>query len=106
MVGVVIIIVVVVVVHVVVDLIAGVDPRNLPLKFGFNEVINRWDVASVVVVVIVIVIIIVVVVVIVIVFVFVVVVCIVVVDTRNISDIESVVGGDGGVQSQPKLRLY
>ena len=37
----VIVVVVVVVVHVVVVLIAGVDPRNLPLKFGFNQVINR-----------------------------------------------------------------
>ena len=34
-------VVVVNVVHVVVVLIAGVDPRNLPLKFGFNQVINR-----------------------------------------------------------------
>ena len=38
---VIVIAVVVVVVHVVVVLIAGVDPRNLPLKFGFNRVINR-----------------------------------------------------------------
>ena len=76
---------------------------------GQNKARNRWTIAAIVVIVIVIIIIIVVVVVvvvIVIVFVFVVVVCIVVVDTRNISDIESVVGGDGGVQSQPKLRLY
>ena len=35
------VVVVVNVVHVVVVLIAGVDPRNLPIKFGFNQVINR-----------------------------------------------------------------
>ena len=39
--GVVVVVVVVNVVHVVVVLIAGVDPRNLPLKFGFNQVIDR-----------------------------------------------------------------
>ena len=38
---VIVVVVVVNVVHVVVVLIAGVDPRNLPLKFGFNQVINR-----------------------------------------------------------------
>ena len=38
---VIVVVVVVVVVHVVVVLIAGVDPRNLTLKFGFNQVINR-----------------------------------------------------------------
>ena len=32
---------VVVVVHVVVVVNADVDPRNLPLKFGLNQVINR-----------------------------------------------------------------
>ena len=33
--------VVVVVVHVVVVVIPVVDPRNVPLKFGQNQVINR-----------------------------------------------------------------
>ena len=33
--------VVVVVVHVVVVVIPVVDPRNLPLKFGFKQVIDR-----------------------------------------------------------------
>ena len=37
----VIIVVVVIVVHVVVIDIAGVDPRNLPIKIGLNQVINR-----------------------------------------------------------------
>ena len=46
-------VVVVVVVHVVDVLIPGVDPRNIPLKFGYNQVINRWDVVVVVSVVVV-----------------------------------------------------
>ena len=38
---VIVVVVVVNIVHIVVVLISGVDPRNLPLKFGFNQVINR-----------------------------------------------------------------
>ena len=47
--------VVVVVVHVAVIPVVG--PRNIPLKFGWNQVINRGDVVDVVVVVVVIVVI-------------------------------------------------
>ena len=47
---VVVISVVVVVVHVFVVVIPVVDTRNIPLKFGWNQVINRWDVVDVVVV--------------------------------------------------------
>ena len=42
-----------VIVHVVVVVIPVVDPRNLPLKFGLNQVINRRDVVDVVVVIVV-----------------------------------------------------
>ena len=38
---VIVVVVVVNVVHVVVVLIAGVDTRNLPLKFGQNQIIDR-----------------------------------------------------------------
>ena len=34
----------------VVDVILVVDTRYIPLKFGWNQVINRWDVVYVVVV--------------------------------------------------------
>ena len=44
---VVVVIIVVVVVYAVVIVIAVVDPRNLPLKFGLKQVINRWDVVDV-----------------------------------------------------------
>ena len=43
-------IVVAVVVGVVVVVIPVVDIRSIPLKFGLNQVINRWDVGDVVVV--------------------------------------------------------
>ena len=43
-------VVVVVVVHEVVVVNPVVDTRNIPLKFGWNQVINRWDVVDVVVV--------------------------------------------------------
>ena len=33
---------------VVVDVIPVVDPRNIPLRFGKNQVINRWDFVDVV----------------------------------------------------------
>ena len=38
-----VVIVVVVVAHVVVVVIVFVDPRILPLMFGQNQVIDRWD---------------------------------------------------------------
>ena len=38
------------VVHVFVVVIPVVDTRNIPLKFGWNQVINRWDGVDVVVV--------------------------------------------------------
>ena len=62
-------IVVAVVIGVVVVVIPVVDTRNIPLKFGCNQVINRWDVVDVSVVVVVVV---------------VVVAIVVVVDPRNI----------------------
>ena len=52
---VIIIIVAVVVLHVVVVVIVVVDSRNLPLKFGLNQVINIWYIVVVVVVIIVVV---------------------------------------------------
>ena len=50
--GVVVVIVhvVLVAVHVVLVVIPVVDNRNIPLKFGWNQVIDRWDVVNVVVV--------------------------------------------------------
>ena len=47
---VVVVVVISVVVHVFVVVIPVVDTRNIPLKFGWNQVINRWDVVDVVVV--------------------------------------------------------
>ena len=44
------VVIIVINVHVVVIDIAGVDPRNLPIKIGLNQVINRWDVVDVVVI--------------------------------------------------------
>ena len=38
---VVVVIGVIIVVHIVVVVIPVVDPRNIPLKFGYNQVINR-----------------------------------------------------------------
>ena len=72
-VAVVVIGVVVVAFHVVVVVIPVVDTRNIPLKFGWNQVINRWDVVDVVVSVFVFVVVVVVVVV----------VIVVIVDPRN-----------------------
>ena len=51
-----------VVVHVVVIVIPVVNPRNIPLKFGSNQVINRWDVVDAVVVSVVVVVVVIVVV--------------------------------------------
>ena len=51
----------VVFVYVVVDVIPVVDTRNIPFKFGWNQVINRWDVVDVDVVSVVVVVIVVVV---------------------------------------------
>ena len=45
-----IVVVVVVVIGVVVVVIPVFDIRNIPLKFVWNQVINRWDVVDVVVV--------------------------------------------------------
>ena len=47
-----VVVVVIGVVHVVVVVIPVVDTRNIPFKFGWNQVINRWDVVHVVVVVV------------------------------------------------------
>ena len=65
------------VVHVIVVVIPVVDTRNIPLKFGWNQVINRWDVVDVVVVSVFVFVFVVVVVV-------VIVVIVVVVDPRNL----------------------
>ena len=46
----VVIVIGVVVVHVVGFVIPVFSSRNIPLKFGWNQVINRWDVVDVVVV--------------------------------------------------------
>ena len=45
-----IVVVLVVVIVVVVVVFPVVDTRNIPLKFGWNQVINRWDGVDVVVV--------------------------------------------------------
>ena len=60
-------------VHVVVVVIPVVDPRNIPLKLGWNQNIDRWDVVDVVVVSVVVVVV-----------VIVVAIVVVVVDPRNL----------------------
>ena len=60
----------VVVVHVIVVVIPVVDTRNIPVNYGWNQVINWWEVVDVVVVSV-------------FVFVVVVVVVVVIVDPRN-----------------------
>ena len=45
-----VVVVVIGVIHVVVVVIPVVDSQNIPLKFGWNQVINRWDVVDVVVI--------------------------------------------------------